>query len=153
MFWFLRFHLYPQTIVEVDTLHSYLKGIINIISSVHPRVQKSWQKQFTFRHEADSGHDGGEEESFENAGQGFFELSGDGQGGLGELEGCLEPEGLESDALEGQIIDEERVDFDGISEEEIPQELLHQVAAVQQQDSASGKQIKSAFSFSFCPNG
>jgi len=88
------------------------------------------------RHEEDSGHDGGEE-SFENAGQGFFELSGDGQGGLGELEGCLEPEGLESDALEGQIIDEERVDFDGISEEEIPQELLHQVAAVQQQDSAS----------------
>ena len=111
------------------------------------------KKQFNFRHEADSGHDGGEEESFENAGQGFFELSGDGQGGLGELEGCLEPEGLESDALEGQIIDEERVDFDGISEEEIPQELLHQVAAVQQQDSASGKQIKSAFSFSFCPNG
>ena len=63
------------------------------------------------------------------------------------MEGCLEPEGLESDALEGQIIDEERVDFDGISEEEIPQELLHQVAAVQQQDSASGKQ--SAFSFGF----
>ena len=57
------------------------------------------------------------------------------------MEGCLEPEGLESDALEGQIIDEERVDFDGISEEEIPQELLHQVAAVQQQDSASGKKV------------
>ena len=50
----------------------------------------------------------------------------------------MEPEGLESEALEGQVLDDERVDFDGIGEE-IPEELLNKVAAHTSAQSQNGQ--------------
>ena len=69
------------------------------------------------------------------AGHDFLELE---SGGQLDLEGCLEPEGLESEALEGQVLDDERVDFDGIGEE-IPEELLNKVAAHTSAQSQNGQ--------------
>ena len=45
---------------------------------------------------------------------------------------------MESEALEGQVLDDERVDFDGIGEE-IPEELLNKVAAHTSAQSQNGQ--------------